>query len=145
MATQIVLGTQEYPRVAEVNQMVKMTKFMTNIDEEADKWQKWSKKWNSGRRDEEPKQGGGQMADKWQTWCEKWNSGRRDEQPKQGGGQMADKWQTWCEKWNSGRRDEQPKQGGGQMADKWRTNVRHGARSGTQGGEMNNLNKEEAK
>ena len=91
MATQIVLGTQEYPRVAEVNQMVKMTKFMTNIDEEADKWQKWSKKWNSGRRDEEPKQGGGQMADKWQTWCEKWNSGRRDEQPKQGGGQMTER------------------------------------------------------
>ena len=89
MATQIFLGTQEYPRVAEVNQMTEMTKFMTNIDEEADKWQKWSKKWNSGRRDEEPKQGGGQMADKWQTWCEKWNSGRRDEQPKQGGGQMT--------------------------------------------------------
>ena len=91
MATQIFLGTQEYPRVAEVNQMTEMTKFMTNIDEEADKWQKWSKKWNSGRRDEEPKQGGGQMADK------------------------------------------------------WRTNGRHGARNGTQGGEMNNLNKEEAK
>ena len=30
-------------------------------------------------------------ADKWQTWCEKWNSGRRDEQPKQGGGQMTER------------------------------------------------------
>ncbi len=64
MATQIFLGTQEYPRVAEVNQMTEMTKFMTNIDEEADKWQTWCEKWNSGRRDEQPKQGGGQMTER---------------------------------------------------------------------------------
>ena len=31
------------------------------IDEEADKWQKWREKWNSGQRDEQQTQAGGLM------------------------------------------------------------------------------------
>ena len=31
------------------------------IDEEADKWQKWREKWNSGQRDEQQTQVGGLM------------------------------------------------------------------------------------
>ena len=43
----------------EVNQMAEMTKFMTNVDEEVDKWQRWCEKQNSGRRNEQQNQGGG--------------------------------------------------------------------------------------
>ena len=40
-------------------EMAEVAKFMTDIEEEAEKWRKWCERQNSGRRDEQQNQGGG--------------------------------------------------------------------------------------
>ena len=40
-------------------EMAEVAKFMTDIEEEAEKWWKWCERQNSKRRDEQQNQGGG--------------------------------------------------------------------------------------